>query len=169
MVELPTTEAELDALISSKVKEATDSLISKHNGEMASLRTKHTAELERVKKEATMSAEELALQKAKEQNDADQQELADLRSYKKSRELEDRLSKEGLPAHFKYDTRLLNASESDLEKVLKDVKKEYEATQPQGNPHSSIVQTNTATAQPGDEKSIAYAKMGEALKEAIGR
>lgn len=168
MVELPKTEAELDALITSKVEEATKELVSKHNGEMANLRTKHSAEIQKVKDQANLSAEEIAAQRIKEQQDADQQELAELRDFKKAKIVEERLAKEGLPSYFKNDVRLLNANESDLEKAVKEVKKEYEATLPKGNQTSTVVQTNTG-GKPLTEKDKANAEFSQALKDLINR
>ena len=81
---LPTTEQELNDLISAKVKEATDNLVAKHNGEMAQQRQKFDADLKKAKEQANMSAEELAQQKIKEQQDATQKELVELRQFKKS-------------------------------------------------------------------------------------
>lgn len=168
MVELPKTEAELDALITSKIEEATKDLVSKHNGEMASLRTKHNAEIQKVKDQANLSAEEIVAQKVKEQQDADQQELNELRAYKKGKVVEERLAKEGLPSYFKNDNRLLNASDSDFEKVVKEVKKEYEATLPRGNQSSTVVPTSTGE-KPVSDKDKANAEFGQVLKELINR
>ena len=78
MVELPKTEQELEALISNKVDEATKDLVSKHNGEMASMRTKHAEELKRAKEQANLTAEQIAEQKLQEQQEHDQQELQEL-------------------------------------------------------------------------------------------
>ena len=164
MVELPKTEEELTSLIKSEVEKATKELISKHNGEMASLRTKHDADLKKAKEQANLTAEEIAAQKIKEQQEADQQELATLREYKKSKTIEERLTKENLPNHFKYDTRLLNAKEEDFDKVVKDVKKEYEATLPKGNQTSTVVKAG-GTQQP--EKTSTDAA-NEAMAQVLG-
>ena len=67
MVELPKTEEELTSLIKSEVEKATKELVSKHNGEMASLRTKYDADIKKAKEQANLTAEELAAQKIKEQ------------------------------------------------------------------------------------------------------
>jgi len=162
MVELPKTEEELTSLIKSKIEEATKELVSKHNGEMASLRTKHDADLKKAKEQANLTAEEIAAQKIKEQQEADQKELTELREYKKGRTIEDRLAKENLPNHFKYDTRLLNASDDDFDKVVKDVKKEYEATLPRGNQTSTVVRTGGTqqpSATPDDAANEAFAQV----------
>ena len=113
------TEAELQARIDESVKSATDSLVAKHNGEMASMRKKYDSEIEKAKSQANMTAEELAQEKAKETEN----ELNELRSYKRGREISDRLAKEGLPDYFKNDNRLINAE--DMDKAIKEIKKDY--------------------------------------------
>ena len=169
-MELPKTEQELNDLIEQKVNEATEKLVSKHNGEMASLRQRHDADLKKAKEQANLTAEELAQAKVKEEQEQVQQELTELRQYKKSTELGVKLAKEGLPSYFKNDIRLLNADDTTLDKVIKDVKKEYDATKPQGATHSTIV--NTANSQKGasggDDKSQLYESVGNALKQALG-
>ena len=167
-MELPKTEQELNDLIESKVNEATEKLVAKHNGEMATMRQKHSADLEKAKQQANLTAEELAQQKVKEEQEQVQQELNELRAYKKSQVLSERLAKEGLPTYFKNDTRLLNANDNDLDKAIKDVKKEYDATLPKGSTHSTVV--NTATSKPTDnsDKSQLFGQVGDALKNALG-
>ena len=171
MENLPKTEQELNDLISAKVKEATDQLEAKHNGAMATMRQKYDADLKKAKEQANLTAEELAQQKIKEQQEADQKELADLRAYKKTNELSQKLDKAGLPQHFKYDTRLLNAEEGNLDKTIADVKKEYEATLPKGATHSTVVPTGQAQSgnQQGGDKSQIFESVGQALKEALGK
>ena len=170
-MELPKTEAELDAIITSKVKEATDELVSKHNGEMATLRKKHEADIQKVKDQANLSAEEIAQRKIQEQYDADQKELQELRGFKKTTLISQRLAKDGLPEYLKNDVRLINSSDEDFEKNYKSVKADFEATQPKGNTHSSVVkQTGGASVRnpSQDSKDEAYQKMGEALGQIIG-
>ena len=168
-MELPKTEQELIDLIDAKVSEEKEKLASKHNGEMASLRKKYDDDIRKAKEQAGLTAEELAQQKVKEQYEADQQELNDLRAYKKSNEISQRLAKEGLPAYFKNDTRLLNANEGDLDKVIKDVKKEYDATLPKGATHSTVVQTAQGQKPSADSKEQIYAEVGDALAQALGK
>ena len=134
---------------------------------MANQRKKFDDEVKKAKEQAGKTAEELAQEKIKEQQEADQKELNELRAYKKSGEISKRLAKEGLPDFLKNDTRLLNAEEGDLDKVIKDVKKDFEAYQPKGATHSTVV-PNAQNQPPVDEKQEAYNKMGEALKELTG-
>jgi len=169
MAELPKTEQELQDLIDAKVTEAVDKLNAKHNGEMATMRQKHDAELKKAKEQANLSAEEIAQQKIKEQQDADQKELTELRAFKKSSLLGDKLAKAGLPSYFKNDTRLLNAEDGDIDKVIKDVKREYDDSLPKGATHSTVVTTPSGNQQPsGDAKQQAFDQMGNVLKEVIG-
>ena len=168
MVELPKTEAELQALLDAKATEVTDSLTAKHNSDMANLRKKHEEEIKKTKEQANLTAEQLAEQRAKEQQEHDAQELNELRQFKKNTVLSEKLKKEGLPDFFKNDTRLLNAEDGNLDKVIKDIKKEYEQYQPKGATHSTVVPTqNQTVAQQQDEKGAAFEKMGDAIKELI--
>ena len=170
MVELPKTEAELQALLDAKANEVTDSLKAQHNNEMANLRKKHEGELAKAKEQANMTAEQIAEQKYKEQQEADQKELVELRAYKKQGELTQRLAKENLPEFFKNDTRLLNADVGDYDKVIKEIKKEYEAVLPKGATHSTVVQTSTQNGKPqSTPQDVAFEKMGEAIAEALGK
>lgn len=168
---LPKTEQELNDLIDAKVNEATEKLVAKHNGEMAQQRQKFDADLKKAKEQANMSAGEIAAQKVKEQQEATEKELNELRAYKKSSIISERLQKEGLPAYLKNDQRLLSAEDGDLDKAIKDVKKDYEASLPKGAVHSTVVQTSATKIQPdgGDVKEKAFAAMGEFIKEQIGK
>ena len=172
MVELPKTEAELEALITSKIEEVTEKLNGKHNSAMAKVRTDYENQIKSLKEENELGKEEYAKKKLLEQQEADQQELTELRTYKKGRELEDKLAKEGLPTHYKYDTRLINANESDFDRVLKDVKKEYEATLPKGNTHSSVVNLGGGTSEDlkaiiKQTKQVVKDKTGVELEEEV--
>lgn len=161
------TEAELNAKIEEAVSAKTKEIVSKHNGEMATLRTK----LKEAEKKAMSDEERQEYEKkAKEEVEAKTlDELNELRSYKKSNELSKRLDKEGLPEHYKYDTRLINADEENFEKVLKTVKSEYESTQPKGNQHSSVIRTGVDKPTGGDEKEIAYGEMGQLIGKALAK
>ena len=168
---LPKTEQELQDLIAAKVKEETEKLVSKHNGEMATMRQRHDAELKKAKEEANLSAEELAKRKVEEQNEIQQKELSELRAYKKSSELSQKLEKAGLPTYFKNDTRLLNANDNDVDGVIKEVKKEYEATLPKGATYSTVVQTGNGSQKGNQEtdKTQLFENVGSTIKEALGR
>lgn len=165
--ELPKTEQELNDYVEAKIQAKTEELEAKHNGQMANLRKKYDDEIKKAKEQAGLTAEQLAEQKVKEQYEADQQELNELRAYKKSSEISQRLAKEGLPNYFKNDMRLLQAEESNLDKVVKDIKKEYEATLPKGATHSTVVQT-TQAQKPSNDKTELYQEVGEAIKGALG-
>jgi len=166
-MELPKTEQELQDLIASAVKTATDELASKHNGEMATMRKKHSDELEKVKKEANMSAEELAQKRASELAEQQAQELDELRGFKKQTILKEKLASANLPNYFINDTRLLSANESDIDKQIKLVKSEYEASQPKGNTHSSVVPTSGGVKPPVDNKQQVYEAVGNALQQLV--
>ncbi|MBR1984410.1 MAG: hypothetical protein IKA31_01595 [Clostridia bacterium] len=168
MTELPKTEQELNDLIAAKVQEATAEQEAKHNGQMATLRKKYDDDLKKAKEQAGKTAEEIAQERIKEQQEHDAQELAELRQFKKNTVLSEKLKKEGLPDFFKNDTRLLNAEDGNVDKVIKDIKKEFEAIQPKGATHSTVVQTQSQNVnKQQDDKSAAFEKMGDAIKELI--
>lgn len=168
-MELPKTETELQELIDAKISEAVDTLTAKHNSDMASMRKKHESELAKAKEQANMSAEELAKRKMEEQQKANEQELVELRNYKKQSIISDKLSEAKLPQYFKNDSRLLNAEEGDYDKVIKSISKEYAESLPKGATHSTITQTQNGKPQTsgGDEKSVAFEQMGSFLKEVV--
>ena len=171
MVELPKTEQELNALIEERVNAKVEELTSKHNGEMANVRKSYEDKMKKAQEQANLTAEEKALQLAKEKEQETQQELTDLRAYKKTSILKEKLAKEGMPSYFANDNRLLSAEEGDLDKVLKSVKTEYEATLPKGNAHSSVIQTTTqpANSNAGSDREDAFRKAGEVLQQAFGK
>ena len=168
MTELPKTEQELNDLIAAKVQEKADELTAQHNVQMANLRKKYDDDLKKAKEQAGKTAEEIAQEKIKEQQEHDAQELTELRQFKKNTVLSEKLKKEGLPDFFKNDTRLLNAEDGDVDKVIKDIKKEFDAYQPKGSTRSTVVPTQNQTVnKTQDDKSAAFEKMGDALKELI--
>ena len=64
--------------------------------------------------------------------------------------------------------RLLNAEEGDYDKVIKDIKKEYEADRPKGATHSTVVQNAQGSGDKAkDNKQAAFDAFGEALKEVV--
>ena len=167
MVELPKTEQELDALIEEQVKAKIEELTSKHNGEMASLRKSYDDKIKKAQEQANLTAEEKAQQLAQEKEQQTQQELSELRAFKKSSVLKERLTKEGLPTYFANDNRLITAEEGDLDKVIKVVKGEYEASLPRGNTHSTVVPTGNGQKPNagGDNKGLEG--MADALKSLV--
>lgn len=167
MTELPKTEQELNDLIAQKVQEKADELTAQHNGQMATMRKKYDDDVKKAKEQANMTAEQIANEKIKEENQARENELNELRQYKKSNEISTRLAKENLPDWFKNDVRLLNAEDGNIDKVIKDIKKEYEASLPKGAVHSTVVQTAQGQ-KPQNDKAQVYEQVGEALKNALG-
>ena len=168
MTELPKTEQELNDLIAAKVQEKTDELTSQHNGQMATMRKKYESDLAKAKEQANMTAEQIAAEKVKEQQEHDAQELAELRQFKKNSVLSEKLKKENLPDFFKNDVRLRDAEDGEIDKVIKEIKKEFDAFQPKGATHSTVVPTQTQSiSNTQDEKGQAFEKMGDAIKELI--
>ena len=167
-MELPKTEQELNDLIEAKVQEKAEQLTAQHNGQMATLRKKYDDDLKKAKEQAGLTAEQLAQEKVKEENEARDKELAELRAYKKSSVLGEKLAKEGLPSYFKNDQRLLSAEDGDIDKVVKEVKKEYEATLPKGATHSTVVQAAQGP-KPTNSTAEIYNAVGDALRNALGK
>ena len=167
MVELPKTEAELQALIDERVGARESELKAEHDKAFASQRTKYERQIKTLKDNGGKPAEEIAQQKIKEQQEADLQELNELRAYKKSKVIEERLTKEGLPSFLKNDTRLINANDDEFDKVMKEVKKEYDAVLPKGSQHSTVVQTSVKQPEQ-NEKDKAKEEFGQALKQLVG-
>lgn len=169
MGELPKTEEELQAVITEAVTKATETLTAKHNSDMANLRKKHESDLEKAKNDAKLTTEELAKQKAQEEIDSMKEELNTLRAEKKANQIEKSLAENNLPNYLKNDRRLYEAKDDkEFADIIKVMKKEVEATQPQGNPHSSVVTTagNGTTPNPqGDSKGLE--EMGQALQNII--
>lgn len=163
MVELPKTEAELQAYVDAQVQAKETEWKAQKDKDFAAQRAKHDQEIKKIKEDAGKSAEELAQQRIKEQQEADAKELADLRAFKKSSIIGEKLAKENLPSYFKNDTRLLSAEDGDMDKVIKDIKKEYEASLPKGSTISSVVQTSGLTPT-GDAKEQANKEFADALK-----
>lgn len=162
-MDLPKNEQELNEFVSAKLKEETDKLVAKHNSDMAGLRTKYEAELRKAKESANLTAEQLAEEKFKEQQEAKDRELSELRGYKKTTEITTLLAKEKLPAFFKNDTRLLSVEDGNYDKAIKEIKKEYEEVTTKGSTHSTVVNTQSGVNGKTDDKSNAFAEMGSAI------
>lgn len=156
------TEAEFNAKVEEAVANATKGLEKKHAEDMYALR-KENKDL----KNASLTLEERQKKELEEKEIAVGKELQELRAFKKSSILSERLAKENLPSYFKNDNRLLNAEEGDVDKVIKDIKKEYEASLPKGNTHSSVIQTGGNSTQAMSDKDKANAEFGKALQELI--
>ena len=83
-MELPKTEGELQTLIEEEIKKATEVLETKHNGAIASIRKEYDTKLAKYKEEQKLSDEERAKKLAEEKELALNNELNDLRSFKKA-------------------------------------------------------------------------------------
>lgn len=152
------TQAELDAKVEEAVKSATDELVKKHNKEMYDSRQ----ELKKLK-DASKDQETLK----REHDEEIERELNDLRAFKRTSIIGDKLAKEGLPTYLKNDSRLINAEDGELDKVIKIVKKDYEDSIPKGNAHSNVIPTGGIA--PVDNKEDAKVQFGKALKDLVGR
>lgn len=169
MVELPKTQEELDALLNAKANETRESVTKEFNNKFAEQRTRHEQEIKKLKDDAGKTAEQLAQERIKEQQEKDAKELEDLRNYKRSAVIGEKLAKEGLPLFFKNDQRLLSAEEGDYDKVIKDIRKEYDAALPKGNAHSNVIQQGGAQPVSGNKTDVEIAneKFAEALNAVL--
>lgn len=152
MAEQPKENVDFETLLAEKLAEQEKSFEAKHNAEMMKVRKDYEGKIADLKKQNELGKEEYARQKLEEQQQLDQQELQDLRGFKKQVILQQRLAKEGLPSYFKNDNRLLSAEEGNYDKVIKDIKKEYEETLPKGNQYSSVVNTSTGVSPSASDK-----------------
>lgn len=152
MAEQPKETVDFETLLAEKLAEQEKSFEAKHNAEMMKIRKDYEGKIADLKKQNELGKEEYARQKLEEQQQLDQQELQELRGFKKQVILQERLAKEGLPSYFKNDNRLLSAEDGNYDKVIRDIKREYEETLPKGNQYSSVVNTNTGNTPAVDDK-----------------
>lgn len=166
-MELPKTEEELQLLINKKLEEQAEAHKAEVNAAAANARKDAEAKLEKFKQQQALTDEERAKALAKEKEDELNAELNDLRAFKKKSILETRLAKEGLPKYFANDNRLVSADDEHLDKILKDVKKEYEESLPVGSKVSTVVPTQSrGGANPQlTDKDIAYGKAAESIQD----
>lgn len=139
-------EEKIKEAVSKAVADKETELKKQHGTEMASLRTSKDAEwkkkLDDAVAEANLSADDKAKKKFEEEQKAKEEELAELRAYKKSGELEKKLIEKGLPTFFKNDSRLLNASEENIESVIETITGEFKQFSPNGG---AKISTNVGT------------------------
>lgn len=164
-MELPKTEEELQLLINQKLEEQKEAHKAEVNAAAANARKDAEAKLEKYKQQQALTDEERAQAIAKEKEDQLNAELNDLRAFKKKAVLEARLEKEKLPKYLANDARLISAEDEQFEKVLKEVRKDYEGSLPNGNTHSTVVQTTTREAGKSADKG--QGEFAETLKSLI--
>lgn len=165
-MDLPKTEEELQLLINQKLEEQKSSYETKINEAAANARKDEAKKLEKFKQQQAMNDEERAKALAKEKEDELNAELNELRAFKRKSFIESKLEKEGMPKYFANDSRLLSANDEQFDKVLKDVKKDYEANLPKGSQHSTIVPNQQGVVTPQKtEKEQAYAAAADTLKD----
>lgn len=154
-----------------EVEQIKANLKAEHDSEMAQQRTKYADEkkkaIDKAVADANLTAEERAKKALEEQNAAERAELEELRTYKKSNELSKRIAKEGLPEHYVYDTRLINAYGDDkaFGEVLKTIKTEFASTNPKGATTSTVIQNSSNSHEAGQGKYAGFDKM---LREQLG-
>ena len=163
MADLPKTEEELQALIATKLEEQKVAHDQELKQVAYNVRKEEEKKFDKFKADMKLSDDERAKQLAAEREKELNDELTSLREFKKESLLKERLVKENLPSYFANDKRLLTAEEGDLDKVIKVVKGEYEASLPKGNTHSTVVPTST-TKGPETKDDKGVGAMADVLK-----
>lgn len=164
-MELPKTEEELQLLIDKKLEETKEAHKKELNELAYKLRKEGDDKLSKYKQEQSLSDEERAKKLAEEKEKALNDELAELRSYKKNATLKERLTKEGMPTYLANDSRLINASDDELDKAIKIVKADYEGSLPKGNTRSSVIPTNSGVKPTDKGNDNGREELAEQLKD----
>lgn len=137
---------QVDEAVSKAIKETTEKLEKEHNEKFSAYRVKRDDEqkkaVETAREEAKLSQDELAKKQVEEQIKAKDTELNELRAYKKTGELTKKLSEAGLPTLFVNDSRLQNATDEEVDNVIKTIKDEFAKVMPEGATLSTNVDTS---------------------------
>lgn len=155
------TLEELEAKVKEAVEkaklDAKEELTKEHNSQMAQFRQKAQKEkdeaVKQAKEEAKLSAEELAAKAQEEEKAKMQQELNELRTFKKSANIKEKLAEAKLPSFFINDSRLQNAStEDELKSAIETVKSDFAASTSNGSQVDTNVQNGNGQKQTAQEK-----------------
>ena len=129
-------EQEKRDAIAKALADQKDELSKKHNEEMANLRMRAKTEkdeaIRKAEENAKLTAEEKAKKEIEEQQKREHEELEQLRLEKKINERTEMLTKAGVPSMFKNDTRLINATDEEVEGVIKTIADEWGKVSPKG-------------------------------------
>jgi predicted methyltransferase len=162
------TDEELQQVIAQKLAEEltkkADELTAKHNSEMAQLRKNAQKEreeaIEKAKADAKLSAEELAKKQNEETLAEKEKELAELRGFKQSALIKDKLAEAKLPTFLSNDARLLNSKTDDeLKTAIEAVQKDFNSAIPSGgNINTNVQGKGNGTAKTEKELKMEYFK-----------
>lgn len=141
-------QKQIDSAVSKAVEETTAKLTKENNNIIAGIRKSAKEEqenaIQRAKEEAKLTTEELAKKQAEEQIKQKDNEIAELRAYKKMGELSKKLKDAGVPDLFVNDSRLQNAEDDKVDDVIKTIKDEFSKLIPSGANVSTNVQANNS-------------------------
>lgn len=105
MEEITLTEEELQKRIDDAVSKKTEEIKAENDEKFASYRKKRDEQeqkaVAKAVEDAKLSTEDLEKKKHEEENKQKEEELAELRAFKKSATLEAKLTEKGLPSFFK--------------------------------------------------------------------
>lgn len=118
----------IDEAVAQAVAKANEEAESKFNNAMAKARVEKEKEIAKIKESATLTAEEKAKKEKEEELIATQEENARLKTEIKNKIINEKLVESKLPAFFKNDVRLINATDTELDATIKVIAKEYEET-----------------------------------------
>ena len=148
------TEEEMQKRIDEAVAKREADLKKQHDADFAEARKRAKEEqdraIEKAVAESKLTAEQKAQKDFEEKQKAQEQELNELRAYKKSGELEKKLVEKGLPTFFKNDSRLINAKDEEVESVISTIEADYKATLP--TQEGARVSTNLGGGKPSSEE-----------------
>lgn len=134
MEEITLTEEELQKRIDDAVSKKTEEIKAENDEKFASYRKKRDEQeqkaVAKAVEDAKLSTEDLEKKKHEEENKQKEEELAELRAFKKSAILEAKLTEKGLPSFFKNDSRLLNSKDEEIDDVITTIESEYRAVVP---------------------------------------
>lgn len=136
-------EQEKKDAIAKALADQKEELSKKHNEEMANLRIKAKAEKDEAVKtaeeNAKLTAEEKAKKEIEEQQKREHEELEQLRLEKKISERTKKLADAGVPDVFNHDSRLINATDDEVDNVIKTIADEWGKVSPKGATTSTNV------------------------------
>lgn len=118
----------IDEAVAQALAKAKEEAEAKLNNLMAKARLEKEKEIAKIKEDATLTAEEKAKREKEEELTTTKEENARLKTEIKNKIINEKLAESKLPSFFKHDVRLINATETELDAIVKTISKEYEDT-----------------------------------------
>lgn len=122
------TQKLIDEAVAQALAKAKEEAESKFNNAMAKARVEKEKEIAKIREDATLTAEEKAKKEKEEELALTKEENARLKSEIKNKTINEKLVENKLPAFFKNDVRLINATDDELDATIKIITKEFEET-----------------------------------------